>query len=102
MWSKLAVVFSILAAVLASSSLAMSITHSGPRGLQGPSGSQGPRGYAGATGKTGSSAQENILGICSVWNSTVGYEEDIYQASMVNGIPTCYGSGNFVPVEPSK
>ena len=102
-------VASIVACVLAGMALAVSLTHSGPRGYDGPPGPQGPAGPRGATGSAGTSATQQRLGIC--WTATAssplltaGYEAVQYvsvdQAIYSNGVYTCPQGETFVSIVP--
>jgi hypothetical protein len=83
-----------LACILAGAALAVSLTHSGPRGLQGPAGPQGT---------TGRNAQIAHLGLCWQFtnDTTTGDVSGVYLGAptLSDGVPSC-PSGQFISIVP--
>ena len=96
-------VFGAVACMLAGAALAVSLTHTGPRGPQGAAGARGPQGRAGDPGK---SAQSARLGICwseaSQYNNGVSWIDaiSIDQPVLSNGVYTCPQGDTFVSIVP--
>jgi hypothetical protein len=69
-----------VACILAGAALAVSLTHSGPRGLTGP---------IGPPGQTGRNAEVAHLGMCMDLDSTGSYVQVVTSPVAVDGVPSC-------------
>ena len=97
-------VCAVLACMLSGAALAVSVTHSGPRGAQGPPGRQGDAGTAAQTGRFGVcwSAPEFTQtwtdGSSSTWVSGVSIDQPI----LSGGVYTCPQGDTFVSIVPQS
>ena len=99
-----AVVCAVAACLLSGAALAVSLTHSGPRGAQGPAGRQGDAGQAAQTGRFGVcwSAPEFTQtwadGSASAWVSAVSIDAPV----LSGGVYTCPQGDTFTSIVPQS